>query len=131
MRDIETVVRSYGAAWMDVSEAERRRLLEFAWSEAGLYQDPTAEVAGREALIRHIAVFQERSPNSKLSLTSGAQHHHGQIHFTWAIVGPDGTTILEGRDFGELDRDGRLCRIVGFFGPPPAAGGISSEKEQE
>jgi len=29
---------------------------------------------------------------------------------------------MEGIDFGELAPDGRLRRIAGFFGPPPAAG---------
>jgi len=27
---------------------------------------------------------------------------------------------MEGIDFGELATDGRLKKIVGFFGPPPA-----------
>ena len=120
MSDIEAVVRAYGAAWASAEEDERRRLLELAWSETGIYQDPTADVVGRKALIQHIAGFQRRMPHSRIVLTSGVQHHHGRVHFTWEITNPDGRVTLEGRDFGELDGDGRLCRIVGFFGPPPS-----------
>jgi hypothetical protein len=29
----------------------------------------------------------------------------------------DGKALLEGIDFGELSADGKLRRIVGFFGP--------------
>ena len=119
MSDIEAIVQAYGAAWADVGKSERRRLLDFAWSERGIYQDPTVEIVGRDALEAHIAEFQKRSPDSKIALTSRAQYHHGRVHFTWAVIRADGTTTLEGRDFGELDSEGRLCRIVGFFGPPP------------
>jgi hypothetical protein len=120
MTDVEVVVSAYGAAWMDVDEAERRRLLDVAWSDDGLYQDPTADVSGREALVQHIAGFRQRLPGFKIIVTSGVDHHHGKFHFLWKMVGPDGQTTVEGRDFGELDGDGRIARIVGFFGAPPA-----------
>jgi hypothetical protein len=31
---------------------------------------------------------------------------------------PDGSTLMEGMDFGELDSSGRLVRIVSFFDMP-------------
>jgi hypothetical protein len=39
----------------------------------------------------------------------------------WADDGVycDPTALVEGMDFGELGDDGRLKRIVGFFGPFP------------
>ena len=119
MNNVGSVVRAYGDAWLDVDDAERRRLLEIAWSDDGVYQDPTADVAGREALLQHVNGFRNRFPGSSILLTSGVDHHHGALHFTWKIVAPDGQTTLEGRDFGELGVDGRIRRIVGFFGPPP------------
>jgi len=120
MTDVDVVVSAYGAAWMDVDEAERRRLLAIAWSHDGVYQDPHDDVSDREALVQHIAGFRQRMPGFKIILTSGVDHHHGKFHFLWKMVGPDGQTTVEGRDFGELDGDGRIARIVGFFGAPPA-----------
>ena len=35
--------------------AERRRLLDVAWHENGVYSDPVDRAEGREALISHIA----------------------------------------------------------------------------
>ena len=81
--------------------------------------------SGREALIRHIANFHERLPGTTIVFTSGVDHHHGKFHFLWQMIGPDGQVSLEGRDFGEFDRDGRISRIAGFFGSPPPLSGVS------
>ena len=51
--------------------------------------------------------------------SSGVDEHHGRLRFTWRMEGADGSTIIEGIDFGELADDGRLQRSVGFFGPRP------------
>lgn len=119
MPDTDTIVKAYVAAWAASDEAERRRHIETAWSEDGRYRDPTADVVGRESLSRHIAGFHQRFPGASIVLTSGVAHHHGRLYFTWKMIGADGTTLLEGCDFGELDDDGRLSGITGFFGHPP------------
>jgi len=36
------------------------------------------------------------------------------------MLGADGAVAMEGVDFGELADDGRIAKIVGFFGPPKA-----------
>jgi hypothetical protein len=119
MTDVLAIIRAYRAAWLEADEAERRRLLQICWSEDGVFEDPTASVIGREALIRHIADFQMRLPGRTIVFASGVDHHHGKFYFMWKMVGPDGQVTVEGRDFGELDLDGRICRIAGFFGPSP------------
>jgi hypothetical protein len=119
MTDVAAVVSAYGAAWLERDDATRARLLETAWSDDGVFQDPRADVSGREALSRHIVGFHRRMPGARVILTSGAAHHHGKLHFTWRLAGQDGRTLMYGCSFGELDGDGRICRIVSFFGPPP------------
>ena len=39
-----------------------------------------------------------------------------RLRFGWAMKRPDGSVELEGMDYAEVDGDGRLTRIVGFFG---------------
>jgi hypothetical protein len=102
------IVASYAAAWDAHDEGERRALLERAWADDGVYRHPTALVEGREALIAHIGGFHERVPGARVESTTGRR-----------MLGPEGTVALEGMDFGELGDDGRLKRIVGFFGPFP------------
>ena len=123
MTGIDEIVSAYGAAWTVADNAERQRLLEIAWSEDGVYQDPTADVSGRPALAQHIAGFHKRLPGTAILMTSGVAHHHGKFQFLWKMVGADGKTTLEGCDFGELDRNGRIRSIAGFFGPPPPLAG--------
>jgi hypothetical protein len=91
MASIEETVAAYVQAWNEPDTAARRKLLERAWAEAATYTDPTAHVEGREALVAHIGGFQTQMPGARLNGTSAVDEHHG-----------------------------RLARVVGFFGPPPA-----------
>lgn len=113
-------IEKYARAWNEPDEALRRGLLDDAWSERGRYTDPAADVVGRDALVRHIVGFQQRFPGTRIELASGIDSHHHAVRFAWRMIGPDGAVTVEGMDFGELGADGRLERIVGFFGPFPA-----------
>ncbi|MEY2515011.1 MAG: hypothetical protein QOJ89_2369 [bacterium] len=115
------VVALYGAAWQEPGEDARRALLERAWAEDGVYVDPTVVVRGREALVAHLGGFQERMRDHSLVLTTGVDERLGWLRFGWNLLAPDGELVLEGQDFGELDGDGRLRLIVGFFGPAAPA----------
>jgi hypothetical protein len=114
---LDETVAAYAAAWNEPDIAARRQLLEKAWATAGTYTDPTIHLEGRDALVQHISGFLKGLPGARIAPTSRTDLHHGQLRFTWRIVKADGSTLSEGMDFGELDADGRIRRIVGFFGP--------------
>lgn len=124
----QEAVDLYGQAWGEPDEAKRRAILEQAWAEDGVYSDPTAYVEGREALVQHIGGFMaSRSGGGSgagpsIQIDSSVDVHHGKfLRFAWKMVAADGKTVLSpGMDYGELDEDGRLKLIVGFFGPFPA-----------
>jgi hypothetical protein len=116
----QQIAETYGAAWNETNEGKRRALLEQAWADDGVYTDPQSHVEGRDALVALITGFQQTMPGARIVPTSAADEHHGQIRFTWRMDGADGKAVMEGIDFGELAPDGRIKRIVGFFGPPPA-----------
>ncbi len=117
----QEIVATYGAAWNEPDPARRKALLEKAWAADGTYTDPMAEIAGREALIELISQFQKQMPGAQIVLTSGIDEHHKRIRFGWRVAAPDGATRMEGIDIGQLDEDGRLRSIVGFWGSPPPA----------
>jgi hypothetical protein len=107
-----------GAAWHEHDEDARRALLVRVWADA-VYCDPTVR-QGRETLVAHMAGFQKGRPGDRLELATGIEeHHHGWLRFGWRLVAADGTAAFEGMDVGKRDPDGRLARIVGFFGPCP------------
>jgi hypothetical protein len=113
------VIRAYGQAWLEPDAAARRALLETAWADDGVYQDPMGEARGREALVRHIGAFHSSAPGARIELTTGFSEHHGAVHFGWRMVAADGRVQVEGVDFGRLAPDGRLESVTGFFGDPP------------
>jgi len=121
MPSIAETVAAYAGAWSEPDEAKRRKLLDAAWADDGTYTDPTVHVEGREALLAHIAAFQQQMPGARIRGTSGVDAHHGRLRFTWAMDDANGSVVVEGIDFGEVGADGRLARIVGFFGAPPVA----------
>ena len=119
--DETAVVAAYGAAWLEPDAGERLALLETAWADDGRYEDPTGAAEGRAALSAHIGAFHAARPGARIEITSGVDRHHDVLRFAWRMVAADGSVAVEGIDFGVLAADGRLARIVGFFGPVPAA----------
>lgn len=116
---ITATVTEYCAAWSEPDPSRRLALLRKSWSEKGSYTDPTAHVEGRDALQQHIGKFFEQFPGAKIVPSSGVDVHHGKLRFGWQMIVADGSTALEGMDYGELDEKGLIKRIVGFFGPIP------------
>ena len=115
--EVSELIALYNRAWSEPDYALRQKLLEQIFAEDGTYTDPTAHVAGRKALVDHIGAFFEQFRGAYFVVTSGIDSHHGKFRFTWRMVLADGKVFLEGIDFGELNSDGKLHRIVGFFGP--------------
>jgi hypothetical protein len=123
-RSLDEVMLAYIEAWNTPDEQSRRNLLDRCWADDGTYTDPISEVHGKEALVAHIGRFLSegpsgRGPGYRIPIGSGVEHHHGVIRFTWVLLDPEGAPVYEGLDVGELAADGRLQRIIGFFGPPP------------
>ncbi len=122
---VGTAVDSYLRAWREPDPAARQALLEQCWAVDGVYCDPLGQVTGRDGLADHIAGFQAGQPGALIELVSGVDEHDGWLRFGWRMRAPDGSVVVEGTDFGELDGDGVLRRIIGFFGPLPPGGSTS------
>jgi hypothetical protein len=115
----DSVVSIYCAAW-GAPRPSRDAMLARVWASDGTYSDPTPTfAAGRAALSDSIDAFQRRLPGAQIRC-SPVQAHHETMRFTWSLLGADGVERIQGMDFGEFAADGRIRRIVGFFGAPPA-----------
>jgi hypothetical protein len=114
------IIEAYGAAWNSDDETERRNLLDASWADDGVYCDPTTpEVEGREALHAHIGGVRATFGAITIVQTTGVDEHNGWARFGWRMDDADGSPMIEGFDAVELADDGRVRRIVGFFGPFP------------
>lgn len=115
----EAAVVAYCAAWSTADRAARERLLDQSWTPDGVYIDPDPTLAsGRAALSDTIGTFLDHHRGAYFRC-SAPQVHHGAMRVTWTLFGPDGVALGHGTDFSELAADGRIRRVVGFFGDPP------------
>ena len=108
-------IAAYGAAWVETDPGARLALIEQAWAPDAVYCDPTAVVTGREALSDHIAGFRTAMPGGRISVTSEPVRHHDSAFFRWALTDAAGATVMTGFDVVQLDPDGRIARLTGFF----------------
>jgi hypothetical protein len=112
-------VMAYVAAWNEPDAVARLKILEKCWAEDAVYVDPNVELRGRTALCDHISKMQAGRPGARIDVMSGIDLHHNVVRFLWRLVRADGTAGAISIDFGEVDANGRLTKIAGFFGEPP------------
>ena len=115
---VNEIVAAYGAAWNETDQARRTALLEQSWADGGVYSDPTATVDGRTALVDHIGGFHAVMPGHTIDMVSAVDTYNEVFRFAW-VMRKGEEVAVEGVDFGEIAADGRIQRIVGFFGPFP------------
>jgi hypothetical protein len=113
----ERVITLYCDAWNEPDPDRRAELLWEVWAPHGTYTDPTVHLEGASELAAHIGRVSEKYPGSHIAMTSLVDAHHRVLRFTWCRIMADGRRLPEGIDFGEVADDGRLLRVVGFFGP--------------
>jgi SnoaL-like protein len=121
--ELEETIGAFDRAWNETDGEERLRLIEGALTEEAELVDPRAGLfQGRDAVAERLEGFQSRFPGARVDVSSEIDAHHGFARYAWTMRASDGSTILNGFDFIELADDGRIRRVVMFFGDLPAAG---------
>ena len=116
----DEVMASWAAAWGEPRAAERRRLVERAWEQGPVaYAHPPHAGAGHDEILAMIEDFQQRRPGHRIVTTGPAEIVHGWLRATWAVLGPGDVTVLQGVTVAELADDGRMRRVVDFWGLLP------------
>jgi hypothetical protein len=118
--ELEELVSTYCDAWAEPDAAQRRELLKRIWAKDGIYTDPTVETKGLDELVAHIGAVQRTYPGARIERIGLIDRHHRVLRFNWCMVLADGSRLPAGLDVGELTGDGKLQRIIGFFGAPKA-----------
>ncbi len=114
---VDAVLASYERAWNASGEDERRRLLEASLTDDCELVEPRGRFAGREAILERISGFAQRFPGARVEITTTVDEHNSLARYGWKIVDRDGTLVLDGIDVVERSDDGRLRKVVMFFGP--------------
>ncbi len=113
----ETLIDDYLSAYCEPDLATRAAAVSRVWAEDGRLTDPPMEVAGHESIVALTDALLGQYPAYRFRRTTAVDAHHGFARYGWALVDTNGKPAIEGCDFAEIADDGRLRRVVGFFGP--------------
>ena len=91
------------------------------WNAEGRLVDPPFESRGHQGISDQAATLLSQFPGHRFERTTAVDAHHQTLRYGWRLVSPAGAAVVEGIDIADLDVDGRLCRVVGFFGTQPPA----------
>jgi hypothetical protein len=117
----DAVVDSYFQMWNETDGDRRLAAITRAWTPGGSYVDPMHVASGVGELDAMAAGLQQHYPGHRFRLTDPVEAHHDRARWGWEFVAPDGTTVISGVDFAQLDQAGRLREVVGFFAQPGGA----------
>lgn len=120
MSDVIAVVDGYLSAYSEPDEAKRDALIAEVWADDGQLIDPPLAGEGHRGISEMATTMQGQFAGHAFVRTTGIDVHHQQLRYGWELVGPGGQVAVAGMDVGEVAEDGRLRRIVGFFGELPA-----------
>jgi len=115
---IEDTIDRYLDAYGDPDETTRRAKIDEVFAADATLSDPPFSATGADELHGAFGAVQAQFPGHPFRRTSAVDTHNGAARYSWALVNPDGEPALAGADFVLLAPDGRLARVVGFFGDP-------------
>jgi hypothetical protein len=118
---MEHVLLAYTEVWSEPDAERRKELIRTCWSEESEIFGPGYYFKGSSDVLAEIERFQKQKPGFRVVLTSGFDVHTNWARFTFALLGPDGALVDEGWDLVELGRDGRIRKVVSFWGQLPTA----------
>lgn len=117
----ETLVDAHLAAYCEPDAQRRQQAIARLWSREGRLVDPPFESSGHDGIAGQAALLVTQFPGHRFQRTTALDEHHGFVRYGWKLVDAAGSVAAEGIDVLELDVDGRIGRVVGFFGAQPAA----------
>jgi hypothetical protein len=121
MTDLATAVDAYLEGYGEPDAARRDQLMHQAFTDDAALIDPPLEGRGRTAIAEMAATVQSLYPGHRFRRASAIDEHHGFARYAWQLVTPDDTVALSGLDVVQVDADGRIRQVVGFFGDLVAA----------
>jgi hypothetical protein len=120
MDTLDTIVDTHLQGYCEPDPARRADLLGRVWHADGELLDPPIAGVGPEEIAALVDVVLGHYPQHRFVRTSTVDAHHDHARYAWDLVAPDGAVAVSGLDVATVV-DGRLSRVVGFFGPLVAA----------
>ena len=109
---IDTHLEAYGEA----DATRRMQLIEQVWAADGRLLDPPLDGRGHDGISELTTIVHAHYPGHTFRRTSAVDMHHHVARYAWELAGADGTVAVAGLDVAEFGADGRIVRVLGFFG---------------
>lgn len=106
------------AAWNEPDPSRVRSHLERALTPDVEFIDPSIETHGVDEFEANVHKVKAAIPGAAYARTSAVDSHHHLHRYSWQIS-RDGEVLLPGFDVAEVDGNGKVARVLGFFGPLP------------
>jgi hypothetical protein len=107
----------YAAAWSNPDRAARHKILEKRLTPDIQYADPLTETSGYAEISDYMESFQTGYPGRHFVISEVIAHHDSCLAL-WTMQNGVREIEMKGASFAEIETDGRLRRIRGFFGQP-------------
>jgi GNAT superfamily N-acetyltransferase len=114
-------LRVYESLWAETDPTRCAGLIARCLAENIEIIGPGYRLVGRAAVAAEVVRFHRERPGSKALMASGIDAHSGWARFEVKVVNGQGATVDEGWDVVEFGTDGRIRRVVSFWGPLPRA----------
>ena len=113
-----TTIDNMLAAWNERDLSRVRGRFEAVLAPDIAFIDPTIETHGLDEFEENVRDFRSKYPQANIRRASGIDSHHNLHRYSWEIA-IEAKVILVGFDVAETAEDGKVCRVLGFFGPLP------------
>jgi len=120
MPTLATLIDDHLAAYGDPDAARRAASVQRIWAADGQLVDPPLAASGHAGIVAQAGQLLGQFPGHRFVRCSGIDSHHGMARYAWQLVNADGVPVLEGIDIAQVDAQGLLLQVTGFFGPLPA-----------
>lgn len=114
---LEDTIDLYCTAWTDQSDQKRLEILNQCVTTDINYVDPMADVTGISNLSKHINNVIVEQPGAFVVRLSKVDSHHNLARFSWHMMLANGSALPTGLDVVHFNDEGKLDKILGFFGP--------------
>lgn len=111
----EGLVDDWFAAWAEPDPAARARLLAKTAAPGATFRDVHAEVAGLEAIDRHIAACQEMFPGVRMVRDGAVMQTRSSLLARWQALAPGGAAVASGINHFRLAGSGEIEAVEGFW----------------
>lgn len=116
--DANALADRWFAMWAEPDSGARTAALA-AMATAGIaMRDRFSSVEGVDELTQHIGAAQRFMPGLRLHREGDARHCQGTVLADWTARGSDGQPKGRGTNIFNLDADGRIEAVIGFWAQP-------------